>query len=57
MKKIMHVITGYCAFNKGVVPPIKEISFEKSKKLIIKRWGGRQDLKKCKIIIYEEDVK
>jgi len=45
------IVTGWCAYNEcESVPPIDEISFEKSESLVRKRWKG-QKIAKCKVII------
>ena len=53
-KKSKIVVNGWCAFNKEDIldPPIDNMSFEKSYKLIKKRWESKgQFIRRCKVII------
>jgi len=49
-------IKGWCAFNKGIVPSIDEISFEEDYEKVTKKWAKHnQIIRKCTIIIEDDE--
>lgn len=49
-------LIGWCAFNKGEIPEIDNISFEKTKRKAYHNWGKceGQEIRKCVVIISDE---
>ena len=54
MAKEEYILNGFVAFNRGS-PEIDNMTFDENEARIKRRWGLRQEIKRCRVIIFKDD--